>query len=110
MTRSAIPVRSPRRSLDYGPTAPTVPGLVPLDRQHGTGGPIMRTGLSWRPAMMLSLALAILLAATLGADAAPQAEPAESEAWKIAQVVTVSGECTKLVHAGVSVGGCEPLR
>ena len=59
--------------------------------------------------MMLSLALAILLAATLGADAAPQAEPAESEAWKIAQVVTVSGECTKLVHAGVSVEGCKPI-
>jgi hypothetical protein len=58
---------------------------------------------------MLSLALAILLAATLGADAAPQAKSAESEVPKIAQMVTVSGECTKLVHAGVSVGGCKPI-
>jgi hypothetical protein len=59
--------------------------------------------------MMLSLALAILLAAAPGADAAPQANPREPEVAKIAQMVTVSGECTKLVHAGVSVEGCKPI-
>jgi len=59
--------------------------------------------------MMLSLALAILLAAAPGADAAPQANPREPEVRKIAQMVTVSGECAKLVHAGVSVEGCKPI-
>jgi LytS/YehU family sensor histidine kinase len=59
--------------------------------------------------MMLSLALAILLAAAPGADAATQAKSGQPEAAKIAQMVTVSGECTKLVHAGVSVEGCKPI-
>jgi len=59
--------------------------------------------------MMLSLALAILLAAAPGADAAPEAKSGQPEAAKIAQMVIVSGECTKLVHAGVSVEGCKPI-
>ena len=59
--------------------------------------------------MMLSLALAILLAAAPGADAAPQAKPGQPEAGKTAQMVTVSGKCTKLVHAGLAVDGCKPI-
>jgi LytS/YehU family sensor histidine kinase len=60
--------------------------------------------------MMLSLALAILLVATLGVDAAPQAtSKKKAETSKIAQMVTVSGECTKLVQAGVTVDGCKPV-
>ena len=59
--------------------------------------------------MMLSLALAILLAAAPGADAAPQAKPGEPEVRKTAQMVTVSGKCTKLVHAGLAVDGCKPI-
>jgi hypothetical protein len=59
--------------------------------------------------MMLSLALAILLAAAPGADAAPEAKSGQPEAAKIAQMGPVSGECTKLVHAGVSVEGCKPI-
>ena len=58
--------------------------------------------------MMLSLALAILLAAAPGADAAPQYKPGEPEVRKTAQMVTVSGKCTKLVHAGLAVDGCKP--
>ncbi len=59
---------------------------------------------------MLFLALAILLAATLSVDAAPQAtSKKKAETSKIAQMVTVSGECTKLAHAGVSVSGCKPI-
>ncbi len=58
--------------------------------------------------MMLSLALAIFLAATLGVDATPQAtSKKKAETSKIAQIVTVSGERTKLVQAGVTVDGCK---
>ena len=58
--------------------------------------------------MMLSLALAILLAATLGVDAAPpDTSKKKAETSKIAQMVTVSGERTKLVQAGVTVDGCK---
>ncbi len=60
--------------------------------------------------MRLSCALALLLAATLGADAAPQAKPKlKPEASKIVQMVTVSGACTTLVQAGVTVEGCKPV-
>ncbi|MBL0408644.1 hypothetical protein JKG68_32840 [Microvirga aerilata] len=60
--------------------------------------------------MRLSLAPTLLLAATLGADAAPQAKPKpKSEASKIAQLVTVSGACTKLIQAGSAVEGCKPV-
>jgi hypothetical protein len=60
--------------------------------------------------MMLSLAFVLLLAATLGVDAAPKAtSKKKAETSKIAHMVTVSGECTKLVHAGVSVDGCKPI-
>src|SRR3989337_1754174 len=59
--------------------------------------------------MMLSRAIMLLLAATLGADAAPQAKSKNAEANKIAQIVTVSGECTRLIHAGLAVNGCKPI-
>lgn len=60
--------------------------------------------------MRLSLAFALLLAATLGANAAPQAKPKQKpEASKIVQMVTVSGTCTTLVQAGGAVQGCKPV-
>jgi len=59
--------------------------------------------------MMLPLAIALLLAAALGADAAPQARPKKAEAHKTVQIVTVTGECTKLVHAGATMDGCKPI-
>jgi hypothetical protein len=59
--------------------------------------------------MMLSLALVLFLVAALGADAAPQAKPKETEADKLGQMVTISGECTKLVHAGQPVEGCKSI-
>jgi hypothetical protein len=58
--------------------------------------------------MMLFLAIALLFAATLGAEAA-QAKSKKAEARQIAQRVTVSGACTKLVHAGLAVDGCKPI-
>jgi hypothetical protein len=60
--------------------------------------------------MKLSLAIALFFAATFSEDAAPQARPEkQAETNKIAQMVTVSGECTKLVHAGLAVEGCKNL-
>ncbi|MGF9762184.1 hypothetical protein AAII07_44105 [Microvirga sp. 0TCS3.31] len=59
--------------------------------------------------MMLPLAITFLLAAILGADAAPQANPKQAEARKTAQLVTVTGECTKLVHAEGAMEGCKPI-
>jgi LytS/YehU family sensor histidine kinase len=59
--------------------------------------------------MRLPLAITFLLAATLSADAAPQAGSKQPEAHKTAQIVTVTGECTKLVHAGVATEGCKPI-
>jgi hypothetical protein len=51
--------------------------------------------------MRLSLALALLVAAALGARAAPQAKlQKKPPPSNIAQLVTVSGECTRLVQAG----------
>ena len=55
--------------------------------------------------MLLSLAVALFLAVTLGVDAA-QTKP---RAGKIAQMVTISGECTKLTHAGHPVEGCKTI-
>ena len=52
--------------------------------------------------MRLSLAIALFLAAPLGADVVPQAKSnGNDEPNKIVQMVTVSGECSKLVHAGL---------
>ncbi len=60
--------------------------------------------------MKLSLAVALFLAATISVDAAPQAKSKKkADTTKIAQMVTVSGECTKLVHAGLAVEGCKNL-
>src|ERR671912_685205 len=59
--------------------------------------------------MMLSLALVLFLVAALAADAAPRAKSKESEADKLSQMVTISGECTKLVHAGQPVEGCKNI-
>ena len=60
--------------------------------------------------MRLSLALALLVAAALGAEAAPPAKaPKKPEPSNIARMVTVSGECTRLVQAGVTVEGCKPV-
>jgi hypothetical protein len=60
--------------------------------------------------MKLSLATALFLAATISVNAAPQAKSKKkAEATKIAQMVTVSGECTKLVHAGLAIDGCKNL-
>ena len=59
---------------------------------------------------MLSLVIALLLAATLGAEAAPKAKSKKkANADKFAQVVTISGECTKLVHAWHPVEGCKNI-
>src|SRR5918993_242910 len=58
--------------------------------------------------MKLSLVIALFYAATISVDAAPQAKSKrEAETNKIAQMVTASGECTKLVHAGIAVEGCK---
>jgi hypothetical protein len=57
--------------------------------------------------MMLSLAVVLFLVAALAAEAAPQAK--ETEADKPSQMVTVSGKCTKLVHAGQPVEGCKSI-
>jgi hypothetical protein len=60
--------------------------------------------------MRLSLAVALFLAATLGADAVPQAKSNENdEPNKVVEMVTVSGACTKLVHAGLAIDGCKPI-
>jgi len=60
--------------------------------------------------MRLSLALALLVAAPLGAEAAPPAKaPKKPETSNIAQLVTVGGECTRLVQAGARVEGCKPV-
>jgi hypothetical protein len=59
--------------------------------------------------MMLSLAVVLFLVAALAAEAAPQAKPKETEADKPSQMVTVSGKCTKLVHAGQPVEGCKSI-
>jgi LytS/YehU family sensor histidine kinase len=60
-------------------------------------------------AMKLSLAIALFFAATFDVQAAPQAKLKRAEANKIAQMVTVSGECTRLVQAGLAVEGCKNL-
>jgi hypothetical protein len=58
--------------------------------------------------MKLSLAIALFVAATISVDAAPQARPKkQAETNTIAQMVTVSGKCTKLVHADLAVEGCK---
>ena len=59
--------------------------------------------------MMLSLTLVLFLVAALGADAAPQAKPKKTKADKLSQMVTISGECTKLIHAGQAVEGCKSI-
>jgi LytS/YehU family sensor histidine kinase len=59
--------------------------------------------------MMLSLAIAFLLATTLGAAAAPPAKSKKVESGSVAQIVTITGECTKLVYAGVAMEGCKPI-
>ncbi len=59
--------------------------------------------------MMLSLALVLFLVAAPAAEAAPQANPKEAEADQLSQMVTISGECTKLVHAGQPVEGCKSI-
>ena len=59
--------------------------------------------------MMLSLALVLFLVAALAAEAAAQAKSKETEADKLSQMVTISGECTKLVHAGQPVEGCKSI-
>ncbi len=59
--------------------------------------------------MMPSLALVLFLMAALDADAAPKAKSKEPEADKLGQMVTVSGECTKLVHAGQPIEGCKSI-
>src|SRR3954466_9652489 len=61
--------------------------------------------------MTLSLAIALFLAATLGADAALQAKSEKkAKADKFVQTVAISGECIKLVHAGHPVDGCKNIR
>ena len=58
---------------------------------------------------MLSLAVVLFLVAALSSDAAPKAKSQETEADKPSQMVTVSGACTKLVHAGQPVAGCKNI-
>jgi hypothetical protein len=60
--------------------------------------------------MTLSLAIALFLAATLGADAALQTKPEKkAKADKFVQAVAISGECIKLVHAGHPLDGCKNI-
>jgi hypothetical protein len=59
--------------------------------------------------MRLSLAFTLLLVATFGTDAAPQAKPKKPKASNTVQMVTVSGECIMLVQAGVPMEGCKPV-
>ena len=60
--------------------------------------------------MRLSLAIALFLAAPLGADVVPQAKSnGNDEPNKIVQMVTVSGECSRLVHAKLAMDGCKPI-
>jgi LytS/YehU family sensor histidine kinase len=60
--------------------------------------------------MKLSLAIALFFAATISVEAAPQAKSKKkAEPNKIVQMVTVAGECTKLVHAGLVIEGCKNL-
>jgi|GEM_PF-5050333 len=59
--------------------------------------------------MKLSLAIALFFAATFGVQAAPQANSKRAAADKITEIVTVSGECTRLVQAGRTVKGCKNL-
>jgi hypothetical protein len=61
-------------------------------------------------AMTLFLAIALLLVATLGADAAlqPKSEK-KSKVDKFVQTVAISGGCIKLVHAGHPVDGCKNI-
>ena len=60
--------------------------------------------------MTLSLAIALFLAATLGADAALQAKSEKkAKADKFVQTVAISGECIKLVHAGHPLDGCKNI-
>jgi hypothetical protein len=59
--------------------------------------------------MMLPLAIAFLLAATLGAAAAPQAKSKKAEPRKTTQIVTATGKCTRLEYAGVALEGCKPI-
>ena len=60
--------------------------------------------------MKLSLVIALFFAATISVDAAPQAKSKrKAETSKIVQMITVSGECTKLVHTGLAVDGCKNL-
>jgi hypothetical protein len=58
--------------------------------------------------MKLSLTIALFFVATISGDAAPQAK-SKAETNKIAQMVSVSGECTRLVHAGLAIEGCKNL-
>src|SRR5215204_2299930 len=60
--------------------------------------------------MTLALAIALFLAATLGADAVLQTKPEKkAKADKFVQAVAISGECIKLVHAGHPVDGCKNI-
>jgi len=59
--------------------------------------------------MRLSLTFASFLAATLGAAAAPEVQPGKTGETKTARMVTVSGQCTKLVHAGLAIEGCKSI-
>src|SRR5215213_11306333 len=60
--------------------------------------------------MTLPLAVALFFVATLGADAAlPAKSKRKAEADKFVQVVAISGECIKLVHAGHPVEGCKNI-
>ena len=60
--------------------------------------------------MKLSLAIALFFAATFSEDAVPQAKSKQkAETTKNVQMVTVAGECTKLVHAGLVIEGCKNL-
>jgi hypothetical protein len=59
--------------------------------------------------MRLSLAVAFFLAAIVSVDAAPQTNSKKGEAGKFVQMITISGECTKLVHAGRPVSGCKSI-
>jgi hypothetical protein len=60
--------------------------------------------------MKLSLVLATFAAAAIGTDATPQPKSSKGvEPDHIVRMVTVSGECTKLVHAGQLLDGCERI-
>ena len=59
--------------------------------------------------MTLSLAVAFFLVVSASAEAAPQAQLKKDEADTFGHMVTISGDCTKLIYAGRPIDGCKNI-